>query len=86
MCSHRIARLLGIATLHRLKNALVMNLAAFGPAGHAEYPQALLSQEADDGVEEREYQRISRTFCEGEMKIEISFDVGFRILARTIHD
>ena len=32
----------------------------------------MLSQEADDGVEEREYQRIGRTFCEGEMKIENS--------------
>ena len=63
-----------------------MNLAALGAARHAEYPQSLLAQQADDGIEQREYQRIGRTFGEGQMKIEIGFDVGFRILARTIHD
>jgi hypothetical protein len=80
MRSHGIARLLASCVLDRVKNSLVMNLPALGPAGDVENSQPLLPQKGNDGIEQRKDERIVRALGQRQMKIEIGFDVGFRIL------
>src|SRR5271155_6194887 len=50
MGAHRAAGHLGVAALHRLDNAFVMKLAALRPTFHGKDSNALLTQQADNGI------------------------------------
>lgn len=86
MCTHGLASFFGIAMLHGFQNFLVMNLTALGAAGHAEDAEALLAEKADDGIEKRKNDGIVGAFGQGQMKIEVGFDVSLGVLAGAIHD
>ena len=83
--THGLARLFGIVTLDGFEDSFVMILAALGSAGNPKDPQSLLAEKTNNRIEQRKNQRIGRTFGERQMKIKISFDIGFRILTRAIH-
>src|SRR5579859_926055 len=85
MSTHGLPGALGVAMLYGFENSFVVNLASLRIAGNAEDAQALLAQEADNRVEQREDQRIGRAFGEREMKIEIRFDIGLWILTSAVH-
>src|SRR5579859_750684 len=63
-----------------------MNLAALRPARNSKNAQALLAQQSDNRIEQRENERVGGALGQRQMKIEIGFDVGFRILAGAVHD
>ena len=83
--SHRFASRIRVTPLHGFKNTFVMNLAALRPARNPEDAQSLLPQKSHDGIEQRQDKRVGGTLGQGQMKIEIRLDVGFRISPGSIH-
>ena len=80
MRPHRIARFDCVVLLDCLKNSFVMNLPALRPSRHPEDAQALLAKKSNYRIEQRQDQRILRAFRQCEMKIQVSLNVGIRIL------
>jgi len=76
MRAHGAAGHLGIVPLHRLKNALVMDLSALRSALDIKDSYALLAQQSDDGIDQGKNERIRGRFRQCQMKVEIGFDVG----------
>jgi hypothetical protein len=86
MGAHRRARFFRIMALDGFQDLFVVNLPALRAAGNAKDAEPLLAQKSNDGIEQRKNERIFRTFRQGQMKVEISLDIGFRILSGSIHD
>ncbi len=86
MRPHGVAGLLRIALFHGFQDALVMKLPALGTAFNFEYPHPLLAKQANDEINQRENQGISRRFCQREMEIEIGFYIRIGIATGSVHD
>src|SRR5579863_2918989 len=86
MSLHGRTRLFRIVALDRVQDPLVVTLSALRTASNAKNPQALLPQQTNDGINQRQYDWISRRFGEGQMKIEIGLNESIGIPARLVHD
>src|SRR5579864_3057858 len=83
---HRRTRLLRIVPLDCFENTLVVILSALRAASDAEYPQALFAEQSNDGIDQRQNNRVRRRLGERQVKIQIRFDKRIGIPSRAVHD
>jgi len=85
VAAHRLARFFRVAALDGFEDSFVVKLAAIRTAFDIKNSQALFPQQADNGIEQRQYQRIRCCFRQREVKIQVRFNEGIGILPRSIH-
>jgi len=83
---HRRTRLLRIVPLDCFENTLVVILSALRAASDAEYPQALFAEQSNNGIDQRQNNRVRRRLGERQVKIKIRFDKSIGIPSRAVHD
>ena len=76
---HGGTSLLRIVPLDRFENALVVILSALRAACDVENPQALFAQQSNNGIDQRQNNRVRRRLSERQMKIKIRFDESIGI-------
>src|SRR5579872_5831903 len=85
MSLHRFTRPSCITAFHGSKNSLMVNLPARRTAIDIKSSQALFTQHFDDRIDQGENERIARRFGQGQMKVQISLNVGVGILPGIVH-
>ena len=83
--AHGFARRFGIVSFNGFKDALVVNLAARTAAVDAENAHALFFEQADDGVDQRQDERIAGGLGEREMEIIVGLDESLRLVQIPVH-
>src|SRR6266446_6632194 len=82
MSTHGGAGHLWIAPLDGFQNALVVNLPSLRSAFDVKDLDALLTQQSNNRVDQRENERIGDRLGQREMEIEIGLDISFGIFLR----
>jgi len=86
MSLHCGTSFLRIVPLDCFENVFVVILSALRAASDAEYPQALFAEQSNNGIDQRQNNRVRRRLGERQVKIKIRFDKRIRIPSRTVHD
>src|SRR6516165_8401802 len=73
---HQLASCFWAAPLDRFKNSFVVKLSVFGTALDTKNPETLFAQQADDGIQQRQDERIARGLRQRQMEVEVGLDVG----------
>jgi hypothetical protein len=82
---HPFTRSPRVVALDRIEDSFVVNLSAFRAAIDIEDSHALFTQQSNDGIDQRENERVRGRFGQRKMKIEIRLDEGVGIVHRVVH-
>src|ERR1700719_2782795 len=85
MGAHRFAGRFWIAFQNGRQDSLMMKLSALWSSVYQENPAALLAQKTDNGIQQRQNQRVSRRFGQRQMEVEIRFHISIGIMQAAIH-
>ena len=85
MHPHGFAGAVPIMALDRVQDLFVMELTPLRAAIYREDPAALLAQQTNDRVKQRENQGVFDGFSQGQVKVKVSLYIGVRIVEAVVH-